>query len=128
MIKPQYEIGEELIINHPKDKKYHGLKVKVEAVDKYDAALTYCVEVFDKYGKPLTTRLWLPGRLLLPNKSRNIDDLIPGDIIFNGSGQEFEVLEPRSKIYFVSPVGNKMASSYVSAENLIADGFKLKAK
>jgi hypothetical protein len=124
----QYEVGDELIINHPKSEKYHGLKVVVNRVDREDRSLTYGLTVYDKNNEPYKDILWLPSKYLLPNNNRNIDDLIPGDIIFNGSGQEFEVLEPRSKIYFVSSVGNSFNSSYVSAENLIADGFRLKAK
>lgn len=125
MSKFKFELGERVIINHPKDLKYHGLVAEIEEID-HQHGLTYVVSVFDKNGVKMRNYLYLPERLLRRFAQKTLSELEPGDILVNRAGLEFVVVEPPSPVYYISPINSPAVTVHTSAMDLYSDGFKIK--
>lgn len=121
----KFEIGDRVFINHAKDPKYHGLVGEIEDIFPENGGM-YFLSVFNKEGKRMLNKLYLPERLLRRFRQKTLQELEPGDIVINRSGLEFRVVEPISPVYFMSPIGSPQTIVNVTASDLMNDGFAIK--
>lgn len=125
MNKFKFEIGDRVFINYPNDPKYNGMLAEVEDIEMHGPSF-YTVSVLRKDGTKMRNKLYLPEKLLRQFKQKTLSELEPGDILVNKAGLEFEVKEPQSPVYFISPINTPSVTVHVSALELFSDGFSIK--